>query len=117
MTDKSQEPELQQTAAALTEIRAELQEIKQLLTERNARPGDLVDTAYVARVTGLKEKTVMEGKAGTDAIPRVMVGRLVRFARRDVDRFVEKLVKKAADNQPQARVQKFLLKRSRRRAA
>lgn len=108
MADKAQP----QTPDALSEIRAELSEIKKLLTERNARPGDLVDAGYVARVTGLAERTVLDGKAGTKAIPRVSLGaRMVRFQKGAVDRFVAELARKAEKNTTQARVSLRLLKR------
>lgn len=100
-------------ADAIAEILTRLKAIESLLGERNARAGDLVDAAYVARRTGLNEKSVREGKAGTGAIPVVMLGRLRRYRRSEVDKFVEKLVRTAAENETPARVRRFLLRRKR----
>jgi hypothetical protein len=85
----------------LDEIRAELREIKALLQMPAPRPDDLVDAGYVAARTGLKERTVKEGKAGTNEIPRVYLKAegstksLVRFPRAAADKFISDLVRKA----------------------
>lgn len=55
-------------------------------------PDDLVDAAYFARVTGLSERTVKEGKAGTKIVP-VVTKRPRRWRRVDVDQFASTLLR------------------------
>jgi predicted DNA-binding transcriptional regulator AlpA len=103
------------------EIRRELREIKDLLTAPTPREDDLVDARYVAERAGLAERTVLEGKAGTDAIPRVALGRkIVRFRRGAVDKWIRELGLQAAANQPRTRALALInrkAKTTRRRAA
>lgn len=105
----------------LTEIRDELRELRRLIEAPPARPDDLVDAAYIAHRTGLKERTVKEGKAGTDVIPRVELKRegarrpLIRYPRAAADKFVSDLCRQATT--PRQRVDEFLLRRRRRKFA
>jgi predicted DNA-binding transcriptional regulator AlpA len=100
---------------ALQEIRAQLAELRDLLYERNARASDLVTANYVHRRTGLSERTILEGKAGTKAIPRVNLGpRVVRFPKGAVDKFVEDKIREATAATSRARSFQ-LLKTKRRR--
>src|SRR5436190_12548031 len=100
----------------LAEVHAELLELRQLILEQNLRAGDLVDAAYVARRTQLKERTILEGKAGTNTIPRISLGGegkrgLVRFRKADVDRWVDQLARKAEAQDTQRRATRlFILK-------
>lgn len=106
---------------ALKEIRGELRHIRRLLAEPKPRVDDLVDAAYVAGRTGLKERTVLEGKAGTHKLPRVHLGSenssrsLVRFPRGAVDKFVADLVHKATNNSQRERSLRLLRRNSKQR--
>ena len=51
-----------------------------------ARPDDLADEFYFARVTGLSPVTIRQGKAGTGAVP-IQGTRPRRWLKGDVDRF------------------------------
>ena len=103
-----------QTENTLDEIRDELRELRELLTAPPLRPDDLVDASYVAARTGLKERTVLAGKAGTNEIPRVLLRAenasrpLVRFARSAVDNWIRKKIAIAAAQQPRARALRVL---------
>ncbi len=94
---------------SISEIRAELREIRELLGESYASANDLVDARYIARRTGLSVRTVREGKAGTDQIPRVLLkadeGKrpLVRYSKGDADRFISGLIRQAQQNSTPAR--------------
>jgi hypothetical protein len=89
------------TETTLRTILDELRELRELV-ERGESPGptphadDLVDCDYIARRTGLSPRTVRDGKAGTNAIPRALLNgsgkrSLVRFYRADADRFIRDL--------------------------
>lgn len=103
----------------LEEIREQLREIKELLLQPTPRPDDLVDAAYIAARTGLKERTVLEGKAGTNAIPRVYLKAegarraLVRFTRAAADKFVRDLACQARS--PKQRALELIARRERPR--
>jgi hypothetical protein len=78
------------------EILDELRELRELVdryvTPAKENPDDLVDCSYIAKRTGLKERTIRDGKAGTDSLPRVALtpGKRspVRFRRLDADRWI-----------------------------
>lgn len=107
----------------LEQIRDELREIKQLLTTPQPRPDDLVDAAYIAARIGLAERTVRDGKAGTDEIPRVHLKNknakrpIVRFARSAADKWIRDKIAAAAMSQPRQRALRLLKRKSRRPAA
>jgi hypothetical protein len=69
--------------------------LEKLRSEMRAEPEDLVDCKYIADRTGLKPRTVRDGKAGTNAIPRALLNGStgkrspVRFHRADADRFIQ----------------------------
>jgi hypothetical protein len=82
---------------ALHEIREELRQIRELLTSPDARFDDLVDCHYIASRTGLSPRTVRDGKAGTNRIPRALLNENgkrspVRFRRVDADRFIREIL-------------------------
>lgn len=54
---------------------------------RPRSPDDLVDANYFARAAGLSRVTVLQGKAGTDRVPRASK-RPSLWRKGDVDRFV-----------------------------
>lgn len=84
----------------LTEIkllRDEQQEtralVEQLLIKPAASPpraDDLVGPEYIQERTSYARRTILEGKAGLSAIPRMSV-RPARWRRADVDAFLERL--------------------------
>jgi hypothetical protein len=97
----------------LKEMRDELREIRRLLETPREYPDDLVGPAYVARRLELSERTVRQGKAGTNAIPRVPLTDggarpLIRFQRAAVDRFIAERVRKAQT--PKERALRLLTK-------
>ena len=49
----------------------------------------------VAEMLGLAESTVYNGKAGTDRLRRVKLGRAVRWIRQDVEAYKQTVEKKA----------------------
>ena len=104
----------------LEEIRRELREIRELLTAPTPRPDDLVGASYIAARTELAERTVLEGKAGTNAIPRVELKSdgakrpTIRFQRAAVDRWIRDLAEKAVAKQPQQRALLLVNRKSRR---
>lgn len=106
----------------LEEIRRELREIKDLLVAPATRPDDLVGAAYIAARTGLAERTVLEGKAGTNAIPRIELKSdgatrpTIRFQRAAADKWIRELAAKAVTKQPRRRALKLVKQKSRRTA-
>jgi hypothetical protein len=104
-------------------LRGELAEIKELLATPAPRPDDLVGASYIAARTGLAERTVLEGKAGTSAIPRVelkSVGAkrpLIRFQRAAADRWIRELAAKAVAKEPRQRALRLINRKSRSSAA
>lgn len=110
-------------SAELEQIRAELAELKKLVLEGLAQPDDFVTAEYIARRTGLSAKSIAEGKAGTSSIPRQYFGKLLRFPKREVDRFLADRARDAVTNSPQARARRVAFqlidgqgKKKRRRA-
>jgi hypothetical protein len=105
---------------AIEEIREELREIKKILLAPAPRPDDLVDAAYIAARTGLAERTVREGKAGTKEIPRVELKSdsatrsLVRFPRAAADKWIRDLVTAAAAKEPRQRALQLISRNHRR---
>lgn len=103
----------------LTEIRDELRELRRLIESPPARADDLVDANYIATRTGLAERTVKEGKAGTDAIPRVELKSagasrsLIRYPRGAADRFVAELARNATT--PKQRAHEFMARLQKRK--
>ena len=100
----------------LQTILDELRELRELITAPRPRVDDLVDASYVANRTGLALRTVKEGKAGTDSIPRVRLrsgaGRpLIRYSRAAVDQFVAHLVREATHNHPRQRALRVLARK------
>ena len=108
---------------ALDEIRDELRQIKELLAAPPAQPDDLVSASYIAARTGLSERTVLEGKAGTSAIPRVELKNagatrpLIRFQRAAADKWIRDLVAKSVAKQPRQRALRLLKRNPRSSAA
>ena len=87
------------TTELLDELRALRELIKTLIPTQPALhgPDDFVDCNYIAKRTGLKPRTVRDGKAGTDSIPRVNLTpdkkrAPVRFRRVDADRWIRSRV-------------------------
>ncbi len=107
----------------IEEIQRELREIRELLTAPAPRPDDLVTAAYIAARTGLAERTVLEGKAGTGAIPRVELKSegakrpLIRFQRAAADRWIRDQAAQAVVKQPRQRALQLLKRKPRSRAA
>ncbi len=50
----------------------------------------LLTVEEVAQQLQLKAVTVRSGGAGTISIPRILLGRLIRYRQADVDAFIEK---------------------------
>ena len=104
-------------------LRAELAEIKELLSAPAPRADDLVEASYIAARTGLAERTVLEGKAGTSAIPRVELRSegakrpLIRFQRAAADKWIRDLAATAGAKQPQQRALRLLNRKPRSSAA
>jgi hypothetical protein len=109
--------------SALDEIRDELKQIKELLAAPPARPDDLVGASYIAARTGLAERTVLEGKAGTSAIPRVELKAdgatrpLIRFQRAAADKWIREQAAKAVAKQPRQRALRLINRKTRSSAA
>jgi len=107
----------------LDQIREELRQIKELLASPPERPDDLVGASYIAARTGLAERTVLDGKAGTSAIPRVELKSdgakrpLIRFQRAAADKWIRDLATKAVAKQPRERALRLLKRKPRRSAA
>ena len=112
----------------LKQIRAQLDQIQKLLLESAARPDDLVDAEYIARRTGLKRRTVEEGKAGTNVIARTYLksvegkkAGILRFPKRAADDFIAAHMNRAYEELPRARairlVESLRRKQPRRRRA
>lgn len=105
----------------LKQVLRELGEIRELLGERYARRDDLVTAGYIARRTGLSERTITEGKAGTNSIPRVSLKSdnakraLIRFPRYAADKWIAERVREAVDDSTGGRVRLQLVKISRKR--
>lgn len=106
------------------EIRDELREIRALLADHVViGPDDLVDAKYISRRTGLAERTILEGKAGTRTLqPRVELRDhpsarpLIRWKRSTVDRWIAERVDEATKKDPQRRALKLLQPKKRTRA-
>lgn len=49
----------------------------------------------VATMSGLGESTVYNGKAGTDQLRRVKLGRAVRWIKQDVEAYMTRIEKKS----------------------
>lgn len=95
---------------ALEEIREELIKLRELLVApTRERPDDLVDASYIAARTNLAVRTILQGKAGTKSIPRVVLKDengtkgLIRFPRASVDRWIRNLAEKAIASNPSQR--------------
>lgn len=58
-----------------------------LCPETDERPDDIVGVEYFARRSGLSEKTIRNGKAGTRAVPKAR-RKPLGWHRKDVDAFV-----------------------------
>jgi hypothetical protein len=109
----------------LEQILAEIKELKELFMTPRERPDDFVDASYIAARTKLSVRTVQEGKAGTNAIPRIRLksekGKrpLIRYQRSIVDQWIRDLCRTAFENHPQHRAQRFLerLEEKKRRRA
>lgn len=107
----------------LSDIREDMRQLRKDFRSLFLRPGyredDLVTAGYIAARTSLEERTVLEGKAGTDVIPRVKLGKgktaPVRFPRGHADRFVAELNRRAAADTTADRVLEFEAGRSKRR--
>ena len=50
----------------------------------------LIGVEEVALQLGLAPRTIREGGANTREIPRILLGRLIRYRQADVDAFIEK---------------------------
>lgn len=111
----------------LEQLQSDIAEIRRLLEVGPERPDDLVDIHYIAARTGLSPRTVADGKAGTNAIPRVDLSAattnsnkksrsLIRFPRYAADQWIRELCKKAVSQTSAARALK-LVKRPKRRTA
>jgi hypothetical protein len=100
--------------AKLDEIHAELISLRKLIEQQNAlsrkapsRADDLVGVEYIMQRTGWAKRTILEGKAGTRAIPRISI-RPARWRRADVDNWLS-----AAAERKRRREQPRLLRRKR----
>lgn len=97
------------SAASIEQILHELRELRTLIESPAPRPDDFLTAAYVAQRTGLAERTVLAGKAGTKEIPRVLLKEegtkrpVVRFARVDVDNWIRRRLAEAHARQPRQR--------------
>lgn len=104
----------------LEDIRRELREIREMLRSPASQPDDLVEASYIAARTGLAERTILEGKAGTRHIPRIRLKNpgskrpLIRFQRAAVDRWIRNLATEALANQTDQRVRGIHLVRRKR---
>lgn len=103
----------------LARVLAELREIRKLLELPSPRADDLVPASYIAARTGLAERTILESKAGTEKLTRVALGKLIRFQRAEVDRWIRQTYADARAATPQQRAAKLAgkLERKRRNAA
>lgn len=52
------------------------------------KPGDLLTFEQVAEILGVKVISIRNGWLGINRIPKIRVGRLIRFRRSDVERFL-----------------------------
>jgi hypothetical protein len=104
------------------EILAELREVRRLVETPPPHGDDLVTASYIAARTGLKERTILEGKAGTKEIPRVLLKEeharrpVVRFQRAAVDRWIRGKIVEANENDPRQRALRFDQRRRRKSA-
>lgn len=107
----------------LDQILAELRELRRLIEAPAEKPDDLVTAAYIAARTELSERTILEGKAGTSAIPRVELKAegatrpLIRFQRAAADRWIRGRAATALTKQPRRRALHLVKRAKKRRRA
>src|SRR5688572_2312307 len=114
------EPTLKQILDELRELRSLIESARTSLPND---PNDLVGPEYIAKRTGLAARTVRDGKAGTDAIPRALLNANsgkrspVRFRRADADRFIRSVFTEQPTQQKALRLLNRKSQRRRARAA
>lgn len=53
------------------------------------KPGDLLSHEQVAEIIGVPVKSLQNGGLGINQIPKIRIGRLIRFRRSEVERWLE----------------------------